>query len=172
MCLTWSILSLWYFISNLISLVKRNHDNSTSFYWLAEQALPSMYNCFLVKKSTTQQQEQLRPCCPLPSFHCTLLLFWPKPIKCQQIQIWRGGNGRGIWTVHMLLWGLQLHVFGYHPREKAVKTLPFGIMRLYSVRRFYTSTITNNNLNCIITCYCFLKTSACFKVQERPYSPK
>lgn len=30
-CLTWSLLSLWYLISNLISLVKRNHDNSTGF---------------------------------------------------------------------------------------------------------------------------------------------
>ena len=52
------------------------------------------------------------------------------------------------------------------------KILPFGIMWFNLVRLFYLSTITNNNLNCIIACYSFPETSACFKVQERPYSPK
>lgn len=52
------------------------------------------------------------------------------------------------------------------------KILPFGITWFNSVGPFYTSTITNNNLNCIITCYSFLKTPACFRVQEGPDSPK
>lgn len=51
---TRSTLPLWHLISNLISLVKRNHDSSMAFYWLAEQALPGTHT-FLLKKTTIQQ---------------------------------------------------------------------------------------------------------------------
>lgn len=172
----WSTLPLCYLISNLISLVKRNHDSSMAFYWLAEQALPGMYNHFLVKKSAIQQTRIAAPPLFSPLLPPCIVSVWAKAneLLAETNLEWREWKG-DLNCTRVVLRTATTPLDTIIMRRLWVsmcKILPFGITWSNLARCFYTSTITINNLNCIVTCYSFLETSACFKAQERPYSPK
>jgi len=87
---TWSTLTLWYLISNLLPLVKRNHDSSMAFYWLAEQALTGMHTHLLVKKSTIQKTTAAAP--PLFS---SLLPPWIMSVLAKGNQVSANTNLEG-----------------------------------------------------------------------------